>query len=188
MKKKRKRERTVLQAIGLSVAAAIGVGLVIGLVMLMTQYTTMRILYDLLANNQSGETPKSELFLKLNQSRAVNDVITTAVACLFGGIALGRAAPSRLSLTATLAASAGAMAIFLVLAVGFPWAVILINQHGKLAPEQLTPQFIVLQLAFIGAWLVVGMIGGCLGYIWRMKKLPQDAQPVAQKTNRIIAS
>ena len=188
MKKKRKRERTVAQAIGLAIGAAFGVGLAVAAVMFMMQYSDLRLLYDLVANNRSAEIYKSELFLRLKHYLEINDAIVTAAASLVGGLVLGRTGPSRLTLPRTLAAAAASALIFLIITLGFQWAVRLVVQHGKITPDEVDPQFLTMQFTMIGVWLIAGLIGAWTGYVWRTKTEQQGpAGPIAQKPKRSAA-
>lgn len=170
MKKQRRRERSVGQAITLSVLTDFAVGLVIGGILLAQQYSKLRNLYDLLHYNEYGGVYSSELYLDLNQTRAVQDTIVTAVCTLVGGVVLALLVPKLLPAKKTLGASLLASFIFLLLTVGFPWIVRLVVENGRINPHDVNNSFLIYQTACTFGWLISGLVGTGLGLWWRSRR------------------
>jgi hypothetical protein len=182
MKKQRRRERSVGQAITLSVLTDFGVGIVIAITLLVQQYSKFRNLYDLLRYNEYGGVYSSDLYYDLNHTRAIQDTIVTAICTFAGGIVLALLVPKQLPAKKTFGASLLATLIFLVLTVGFPWVVRLINENGRLNPQDINPSFLEYQTICTIGWLIMGIAGTALARWWRLRRDQKTTDPAAAKS------
>jgi hypothetical protein len=165
MKKRVKRDKSVSQAMAIAVASAFGVGIIIGVAMLLMQYSSYRTLYDLISANQSGEMEKSDLYLRLNMTRAQFDIATTALCTLVAGMVFGKLAPRYLTFKKTLGFSTLVQLIFVSINLGFVWSLKLLNQGGHLSPYDLAPEYVKAQsLACVG-WILIGVFGTLISRI-----------------------
>lgn len=189
MKQRRKHERTVAQSIGLSVAVAIGVGLICGIAFLLIQYSNPRLLYDLIGNNQSGEMERSELYQRLLQYFSIDDLVVTTICMLALGVTSGLTTPSYLPTWKKMAAGVCAGLIFVLgPIVLFQWGLKLLMQHGKVFPGQLTPQYLKTYAAVILVWLVIAAIGSALGLWIRAVKTKSKVDPAAKTEKKAAAT
>ena len=171
MKTKRRRERSIGSAIGLSVLTAVIVGLGLGVALLLVHFSGPRILYDLIGSNRSGEMEKSPLFIELNYNRAYDDVIVTGIASLVSGLVLGKIAPIRLSLGKKLGASALSAFLFIgIFILGFQWAVKIISQQGKVYPQQISAAYIRYQGTAVAVWFGLTLVGTGIGSALAVRK------------------
>ncbi len=167
------------QAIGLGLAATLGVGLVILFVQLLIPSSTLHHLYRLIQGASSATLRGGRLFQEWSEDVQEQEALfSTPFSLLCGGLVLGRFAPHYASYKRVLIA--GALMAFGIIAVSlaFVWPAAVIQQE-KMNTDQggmtwhisaTLDNLIVRQILWALAWIAVCVLGTWLGLRLRDRK------------------
>ena len=171
MRKQRKRERTLGQAIGLAVAVTLGVGLLIFVILMLVPGTPLPNFYQLAHNNASSTLRTDPLFLQwMDKIDELEALLVTPLSLLCGGLTLGWFAPHYATRRRVLI-SAAAIALGLVtLSLAFLWPTAILQQDalnthaGGTQVYVTAPAYVIRNQVFWGLiWTLVCVLGAWLG-------------------------
>ena len=120
--RQKKRERPLGAAIGLGLAATLGVALLIFVIEMLLPHSTVRTFVDLSLHAPSATLPLGSLYQDLKEGVDTQEALFVTPFSLFcGGLVLGRFAPRYAPLRRVLTAGAGMALGILVVSLAFSW-------------------------------------------------------------------
>ena len=190
LRKQRKRERTLGQAISLAIGATLGVGLLIFLVLICLPGSALHQFF-VLAHYNSSATLRSDILFqrwmeKIDEQEAL---LGMPLSLLCGGLALGWYAPHYATRRRVLiCAAAIALGLMLVL-LAFLWPTAILQQNALNARAGGTQDYVTAPLYVIrnqilwgAVWTLVCVLGAWLGRSLRARIAKRDAPAPALKT------
>lgn len=191
-RKTKKRERTLGQAIGLGLAATLGVGLLILIVQLLIPSTTVYNFFRLAHAASSATLRGGTLFQEwAGDIQEQEALFATPFSLLCGGLILGRFAPRYASYRRVLTAG-GWMAFGTVaVSLAFAWPAAVIQQEkmnrdqgGHIFHISAPPDLLVRQSLWAFAWIAVCVLGTWVGLRLRDRRVPSDPAPALRPARR----
>jgi len=192
-RKHRKRERTLGQAIGLALAATLGVGLLIFLGLFLLPQSALHQFYLLAHYNSSSTLPTSRLFQQQMDNIDLEEaLLVTPLSLLCGGLTLGWCAP-RYSAARRVLFAGGATALgVLALCLAFVWPATvyqqnLLNTHegGQITLSTIPVSLILRQALLSLVWTAVCVLGTWLGLRLRVRSARgQKPTPILKAARR----
>ena len=187
MRKQKKRERTLGQAIGLSLAVTLGVALLIFMVLMSLPGSALHQLYLLIRFNSTATLRSDILFKDWMEKVDVQEaVFVTPFSLLCGGLALGWLSPSYAARRRVLiwAAAIPVGLVTLFLALLWPTAILqqnAMNANAGGSQNYVTAPFeVVRNQIFWGIiWTLVSILGAWGGRALRLRYVkPKSSAPL----------
>ncbi len=173
----KRRERPLGAAVGWAVAAALGVGLVILIVLLLMPSSAINNMYLLAHYNSSPTLRENPVFQKWMADINREEAFVTALCLFCGGLTLGWLAPAYAGRGRVLRVAA-ILAFGLVAAsLAFVWPAAIIQQNGlnnevggRIIGVGIPPELMVRQALWSVLWIAVCVLGAWAGLWARGRK------------------
>lgn len=147
-----------------SIVWAVVAGLVLAAVLWFIPNNAFRAAYDLLFHDPSPTISRSDLYITLmNQVDQLSMFVVTPLSMLVGGIALGVTLGEEYGSTVLYRWAAGCGTFINLALLTFLWGNKLVAQGMHLAPGQVTPTFLSVQLLALIFWIGMYVVGAEIG-------------------------